>query len=153
MNIEEKIMKEKRDRILEDIRKPILLTPGSKRGRHEEGEWEQAVPDAGTPPACQAGGSRLKMKQTPIQSFFVSQTLEAHQIYLNTKPRITKTPAPANIYKDMSASSASPNLRKAVRKRTKVQKIQENVRRQPMSAGKVSLITQYFEWSTRATRR
>ena len=32
MTIEERMRKEKRDKIMEDIRKPIILTPGSKIG-------------------------------------------------------------------------------------------------------------------------
>ena len=41
MQIEERLRKEKRDRMLEELRKPIILTPGSKRGRKEDEEWEQ----------------------------------------------------------------------------------------------------------------
>ena len=33
MNIEEKIRKEKRDKMVDEIRKPLLTTPGGKRGR------------------------------------------------------------------------------------------------------------------------
>ena len=57
----------------------------------------------------------------------------------------TRAASTANISPDMSASSASPTLRRTVKKRTKVQKVQETVIRLPMSTGKVSLIASYFE--------
>jgi hypothetical protein len=79
MQIEEKIRKEKRDKMLEELRKPIILTPGSKRGRRDEGEWEQPGADAGTPESSQIGGTIQRMKQTPIQSFLVCQTLEGRR--------------------------------------------------------------------------
>ena len=77
MQIEERIRKEKRDRMLEELRKPIILTPGSKRGRREEGEWEQPSADAGTSTSCQAGALNPKMKQKPIQSRDVLPVLNA----------------------------------------------------------------------------
>ena len=46
---------------------------------------------------------------------------------------------------DMSASSASPLLGKTVRRVQKIQKVQETIKKMPMSTGKVSLIAQYFE--------
>ena len=45
----------------------------------------------------------------------------------------------------MSASSASPKLKRAARKSAKIQKTQEVSRRLPMSAGKVNLLSKYFE--------
>ena len=51
MTIEEKVRKEKRAKILEDIRKPIILTPSSKRSRNEEEEWEQPQLQGGPSPS------------------------------------------------------------------------------------------------------
>ena len=81
--------------MLEELSKPIILTPGSKRGRREEGEGEQPSAEAGTPASCQAGGLQQKMKQTPIQSFLVSQTLEARISSWKTKPRARMAATPA----------------------------------------------------------
>ena len=56
MTIEERVRKEKREKMMEEIRKPIILTPGSKRGRQEEEEWDQPHPGTGgaalQQPAC-----------------------------------------------------------------------------------------------------
>ena len=46
---------------------------------------------------------------------------------------------------DMSSSSASPKLKKPVGRAEKIKKIQEVTRTLPMSAGKVSLLSRYFE--------
>ena len=53
MTIEDRVRKEKRDKMMEDTRKPIILTPGSKRGRHDEEEWEQPQPGTGAAAASQ----------------------------------------------------------------------------------------------------
>ena len=97
MTIEERMRKEKRDKILEDIRKPIILTPGSKRGRKAEEEWDQTQPSAGTPSPSLAGGSgrHKRTTQTPIQSFLVTQTPEECKTILRTKPKIPKIPVAA----------------------------------------------------------
>ena len=47
---------------------------------------------------------------------------------------------------DMSASSASPSLRKTASKRTGVRKVQEAAKKEQMSAGKVNIIARYFEF-------
>ena len=138
MQIEEKIRKEKRDKMLEKVRKPIILTPGSKRGRRDEGEWEQPGADAGTPGSSQAGGTIQRMKQTPIQSFLVSQTLAA---------------VPDKDDTVMSASSASPSLRKTATKRTGVRKIQEEAKKEQKNTGKVNIIARYFEQDQKTNQK
>ena len=45
----------------------------------------------------------------------------------------------------MSSSSASPKLKKPAGRAIKIKKIQEVTRTLPMSAGKVSLLSKYFE--------
>ena len=45
----------------------------------------------------------------------------------------------------MSASSASPSLRKTTSKRTGVRKIQEEAKKEQKGAGKVNIIARYFE--------
>ena len=87
MTIEERVRKEKRDKIMEEIRKPIILTPGSKRGRQEEEEWDQLQPGTGGTAASLLGGSkrRSRMTQTPVQSFLVTQTPEERKIIIEKK--------------------------------------------------------------------
>ena len=76
MNIEEKIRKEKRDKMVEEIRKPLLTTPGGKRGRREDEDREGKERHDGDTPATRPMSPMIKMTQTPIQSFLVAQTLE-----------------------------------------------------------------------------
>ena len=145
MKIEERLRKEKRDRKLEEIRKPIILTPGSKRRRQEDGEWEQLEGEVGAVAAHTAGGLLQKMKQTPIQTFLVSQTMEDRKSSWNSryKPRMPATPLRRDT--DMSALSASPSLRKTTTKRTGVRKGQEAMQKDNRVGGKVNIIAKYFE--------
>ena len=122
MKIEEKLRKEKRDRKLEEIRKPIIMTPGTKRRRQEDGEWEQLEGEVGSVAAHTAGGVPLKMKQTPIQTFLVSQTVEDRKSSWNSSNKPRKPATPLGRDTDRSASFASPNLRKTTGKRTGVRK-------------------------------
>ena len=121
MTIEERMRKKKREKIMEGIRKPIILAPGSKRGRNEEEEGEQGQPSAGTPSASLAGGSgrQKRMTQTPIQSFLVAQTPEEHKTFLRTKQKTPKIPVAASTNMEISSSSASPQLKRAARKTTR----------------------------------
>ena len=153
MQIEEKIRKEKRDKMLEKVRKPIILTPGSKRGRRDEGEWEQPGADAGTPGSSQAEGTIQRMKQTPIQSFLVSQTLEARRSSWEIHSKVRKAAVPDKDDTVMSASSASPSLRKTATKRTGVRKIQEEAKKEQKNTGKVKIIARYFEQDQKTNQK
>ena len=135
MTIEDRVRKEKRDKMIEEIRKPIILTPGSKRGRKEEEEWDTPQPGTGGAAASLLGGSgrRSRMTQTPINSFLVTQTPEERKIILEKKTK--------KLFTDMSSSSASPKLKRAAGRAIKIRKTQEVTRKLPMSAGKVSLLS------------
>ena len=78
------------------------------------------------------------MTQTPINNFLVTQTPEERKIILVKKETRKKLTA-------MSSSSASPKLKKPAGRAIKIKKIQEVTRTLPMSAGKVSLLSKYFE--------
>ena len=54
---------------------------------------------------------------------------------------------------DMSSYSASPQLKRAARKTTRIQKTQEVSRRLPMSAGKVNLLSKYFEDKDKTSKK
>ena len=131
MMIDENLRIEKRAKILEDIRKPILLTPGSKRSRNVQEEWEQPQPYGGASPSpgqAIPAGRGMKMSQTPMQ-----------------KPRTTATGAT-----EMSSSAASPKLKRATKKTHKIKRVPEVTRGLRMSEGKVTLISKLFEASSKA---
>ena len=85
------------------------------------------------------------MTQTPIQSFLVTQTPEERKIILEKKAKIMKIPIAFDTFTDMSSSSASPKLKRAAGRNIKIKKTKEVSRKLPLSAGKVSLLSQYFE--------
>jgi hypothetical protein len=150
MSIEEKLRKEKRAKIMEDIRKPIILTPGSKRGRNIQEEWEQLQPCGGaesTPGQATPARRGQKMSQTPIRSFLVSETAEERK---NKMKRVQKPGATAARATDRSSSVASPNLKRAIKKTEKIKRVPEVTRGIKMSAGKVTLISKMFETASKA---
>ena len=83
------------------------------------------------------------MTQTPINSFLVTQTPEERKIILEKKTK--------KLFMDMSSSSASPKLKRAAGRAIKIRKTQEVTRKLPMSAGKVSLLSKYFETEEQST--
>ena len=83
------------------------------------------------------------MTQTPINSFLVTQTPEERKIILEKKTK--------KLFTDMSSSSASPKLKRAAGRAIKIRKTQEVTRKLPMSAGKVSLLSKYFETEEQST--
>ena len=85
------------------------------------------------------------MKQTPIQTFLVSQTMEDRKSSWNSSNKPRKPATPLGRDTDRSASFASPNLRKTTGKRTGVRKGQEDVKKENRSVGKVNIIAKYFE--------
>jgi hypothetical protein len=84
------------------------------------------------------------MTQTPINNFLVRQT-PAERSIIQEKKQIKR------IEKDMSSSSASPTLKKPVGRAGRMRRVQEVTRTRPMSAGKVKLLSRYFEDDQEAT--
>jgi hypothetical protein len=145
MKIEERLRKEKRDRKIEEIRKPIIMTPGTKRRRQEDGEWEQPEGEDGPVAAQTPGGAKIKMKQTPIQTFLVSQTMEDRKSSWNSNNKPRKLATPLRKKTDKSASFASPNLRKPSGMKTGARKGQEAMEKMQRSPNQVNIIAKYFE--------
>ena len=54
---------------------------------------------------------------------------------------------------DMSSSLASPQLKRAARKTTRILKTQKVSRTLPMSAGKVNLLSKYFEDRSKTNKK
>ena len=93
------------------------------------------------------------MKQTPIQSFLVSQTLEARRSSWEIHSKVRKAAVPDKDDTVMSASSASPSLRKTATKRTGVRKIQEEAKKEQKNTGKVNIIARYFEQDQKTNQK
>ena len=81
MTIEERLRKEKREKMLEGLRKRMILTPMKKRDRSDDGEWmESQEDDKDLPPRTTESRSQedatspTKMTQTPLTSYMVHQT-------------------------------------------------------------------------------
>ena len=139
MTIEEKLRKEKRDKMVEEVRKPILMTPGSKRGRQEDAEWNSPKEtERESTPGLLGRSGRRKMTQTPMNNFLVHQT-PAERVIIHEKKDIRRKSM------DMSSSSASPTLKKRAGRAGRPRRVQEVTGTLPMSAGKVMLLSKYFE--------
>ena len=69
--LEEQIRKEKREKQLEGIRKPILTTPNAKRERKEEGKWLKGQGAAkGTPAPTGTSSSPQSTRKTSWREGF-----------------------------------------------------------------------------------
>ena len=106
--LEDKIRKEKREKKIEEVRKPLLATPTRKRERSDESDWQHSKEPEDVRKTVTGTPMTPKMlTQTAIGSFLVHQTVEERR-------KIFKSSCKENKVPDMSASPALKS-----RKRTK----------------------------------
>ena len=72
--LEEQLRKEKREQRVEELRKPVLTTPTSKRERKEEGAWQPVHGQEEVVVATPA--TPRSMRQTAMGPYLVHQSIE-----------------------------------------------------------------------------
>jgi hypothetical protein len=106
--LEDKIRKEKREKKIEEVRKPLLATPTRKRERQDEGDWQHSKePEDVRKTAAGTPMTPKMLTQTAMGSFLVHQTVEERRKIFKSSCKEKKVP-------DMSVSLALKT-----RKRTK----------------------------------
>ena len=102
--MEDKTRKERRDSLMEEIRKPLVSTPKRKRERREEGEWqtENETEESRRAVPC-TPKTQKKSSQSGIGSFLVPLNVEQRKKILESGSSSNK--------RKISDMSASPKLK------------------------------------------
>ena len=160
MTLEENIKKEKRDRMMEEVRKRMVLTPRRKRERQDDGEWMHypIAEPALQPQAAEIRSQETEIKsqedvtinirkvQTPVTSFLVHQTPEDRR-----KPIGRQRNTFRNKINQMSSSFGSPQLKQRKGWKTGAWRKEEEAGSRKRMSGKMFDITSFFESKTRET--
>ena len=128
------------------MRKPILTTPKAKRDRKEDGDWEDTTGDEKRTTAPTGAIPKMtKKKQTPMNSFLVSHTLDMQMETLKLMPAKDRKQRGTASRSDITYISASPELNVRQVKQQGMIKIKDGARKTPPQPGKVPSFAMYFE--------